>query len=858
MNKNINKSKLYMIICICVLCISVLGSTVAYYRKVLFNMNASTITYGLDYYINYAKGQDITSAELGLVENYTSGASSDIELWKKDNTYNIYGHIYLDVNQMGTNLSNTSALKYTIVNNGHIMSSGTLKGSSSGKSVLALANIPLQTTKQLYTVYIWLDSNENPDASIEGETLSLTVRCEATMKPIDASVNLLNHINNLYIANYDSSKDISFADGTGMNYYAPSVSLMNDGLDSTGNMTNDPYVGNIRYYGSTPDNYIYFNCSDYSNQSASTCEKWRIIGIVDGKVKIIKEESIGNLAWDHDKNQGAITNTYSSNWETSSLQIMLNSSYYNGDTSGTITYYNSSWSSANLDMSTIGLKNDITREMISESIWYLGGYSSADIYSNQMYKYERTNSVGTTIYSGNPFTITAKAGLMYASDYGYATDLSKCKNNLSSYSNCANYYGNNWLYNNVSQWTVTARSDFSSSICVLNGSSIDCMYGVANSFSVRPVLYLEPKLAIAGGEGTSDNPYQIYVEPEPLTLLKHITNLYTTGNPSLITQSTSNDSYYYSYQDETNTWGLMNDGLKVAETSGTGATTITDTATLTSGKEGNIRYFGPNNKVNNYIYFNCETYPDTNCEVWRIIGIVDGKVKIIREESIGNLAWDHDKNQGATTNTYSNNWETSSLQLFLNGLYYNRNTTEKYTYLSGSNGTTETELNLVTIGIKNNTRSMISESIWYLGGKQMTNASGFFPKEMYSHERTNIIGTTIVNGNAYTINANIGIMYPSDYGYGTNLTNCNKNLYEYSSCKMNNWLSNSPSQWLITPYPFYKSYSWYIAPSGSVGSSDDVSQPNWGVRPVLYLEQSLLLSEVGDGSSGNPYRLQVS
>ena len=31
-------------------------------------------------------------------------------------------------------------------------------------------------------------------------------------------------------------------------------------------------AGNIRYYGASPNNYIYFNCSDYSNQSSSTCE----------------------------------------------------------------------------------------------------------------------------------------------------------------------------------------------------------------------------------------------------------------------------------------------------------------------------------------------------------------------------------------------------------------------------------------------------------------------------------------------------------------------------------------------------------------------------------------------------------
>ncbi len=67
------------------------------------------------------------------------------------------------------------------------------------------------------------------------------------------------------------------------------------------------------------NNYIYFNCNNYSNPSSSTCEIWRIIGVFDGKLKIIRNSTIGELAWD---SNGIAA------WSTSTLQKILNENYY--------------------------------------------------------------------------------------------------------------------------------------------------------------------------------------------------------------------------------------------------------------------------------------------------------------------------------------------------------------------------------------------------------------------------------------------------------------------------------------------------------------------------------------------------
>lgn len=178
-----NKSKIFMIVSVCILCISVIGATFAYYVQTLFTVETTTITHGLDYYINYTKGNNITDGVLNPTNSYVNGLSSDIELWKTDNTYDIYGHIYIDINTMSDALSDSSGVKYAIVNNNSVIAEGTV-AKNTDNAVLLKSNIPLEISKQLYTVYIWLDENADLDTELTDQELSLSVRCEATMKTI--------------------------------------------------------------------------------------------------------------------------------------------------------------------------------------------------------------------------------------------------------------------------------------------------------------------------------------------------------------------------------------------------------------------------------------------------------------------------------------------------------------------------------------------------------------------------------------------------------------------------------------------------------------------------------------------------
>lgn len=347
---------------------------------------------------------------------------------------------------------------------------------------------------------------------------------------IKKTVTAAQMITNLY-----NNSDKTAVTNNSITYnYATSVNLMND---RKGSMSTGIDSGNIRYYGASPNNYIYFNCSDYSNQSSRTCEIWRIIGVFDGKIKLIRNESIGDMTYDNDeedtylksissysdsnkvvkklsnneKNKrksvkfivsggpGKIDAQGENDYSTSSLQKILNNYYYNSKNySG-----NSSYTFTN-----IGIKNDVTRNIISSNNYYLGGIQYEVNYNvNKIYQEERS----TEVYDGNATTWTGKLAIPYPSDYGYAVDLNKCSKSLNLY-NDAVCISNNWMSSiSTSEiWLLNPRTDTSnqSSSIVSNKISFS---PVDDKKAIFPTLYLDSKLTIKSGSGTSSSPYQLSV-----------------------------------------------------------------------------------------------------------------------------------------------------------------------------------------------------------------------------------------------------------------------------------------------------------------------------------------------------------
>ena len=236
-------------------------------------------------------------------------------------------------------------------------------------------------------------------------------------------------------------------------------------------------------------------------------------------VKIIRDESIGEYSWDNKPyGTGSSTSQYGSNdWSDSLLQIVLNEGAYWNRTSGTCPD-GSNGATTNCDFSSTGLTNN-AKSMIETVTWKLGGSSTYnDVTASMFYERER----GTEVYTGRPTEWVGKVGLMYPSDYGYATsggsttDRATCLatelyNWMSStgFSDC---YNNDWLYNGSLQWTLTPSSSYSTDVFgVNNNGNLFVNYATDGVYGARPSVYLKSNISISGGTGTSTDPYTLSV-----------------------------------------------------------------------------------------------------------------------------------------------------------------------------------------------------------------------------------------------------------------------------------------------------------------------------------------------------------
>lgn len=281
-------------------------------------------------------------------------------------------------------------------------------------------------------------------------------------------------------------------------------------------------------------------------------------------------------------------------------------------------------------------------------------------------------------------------------------------------------------------------------------------------------------------------------------------------------------------------------------------------SSLTNGAGDNsYRFAGAN--PNNYVCFgnNAETCSTDN--LYRIIGVIDGKVKLILSDGATTDMLGTDggyvtpySESGWTSSNYKGNGDLSKIGT------YHWNTSGKNIWSSSTTNTTNLNTNYIkNIGTK--WKAMIDDTIWYVGGMVLDNGINTNVKTAYSYE----IGA---NKDASTaVTTKIGMMYLSEYYYGATPyywtfpgNNTNKNDYRKSI--NDNWMHIGLSEWTISRDSLYTNLTFSVSSSGNIGH-DFVSSGVGGdigevIRPVFCLKSSVQYSS-GTGTSTDPIRIKL-
>ena len=499
--KNIKEimSKRYIQIGILIVLISLVGlaSTYAWFTwKSSSNTNV-TLSIGNLADVTFTSGPDINISNLAPVYNYTDGVSTTFVMKNNSTTNNLNYEIKLDVTSISNELKSES-FKYTLLKDNKVLQTGNFKDAVNGKTLILNTGLLAKGSTSNYKLYFWIDGNIENGSSMMNKSLVGMIDIEEKT----------TYINNLY---NNSTKTPVVNNSITYQY------------DTTNNLMQDT-AGNIRYYGASPNNYVYFNCDSYPS---TNCELWRIIGVFDGKIKLMRNSTIGEYSWD--TSASAVNSGYGVNeWSQADLMKLLNPGHESESVGGSLYYnsksgtcYNSEKdATTSCNFTSIGIKNATTRNMIANTTWNLGGWDTSDIFSNVMYEKER----GTTVIS-NPSdgitrttTWTGKIALAYPSDYGYATDLSKCSQTLYNYGSSTDSYAcrsNDWMYPIITNsgsyygWLLVSYSSIVNCAFLVHSAGAVFNFGGYDAGGIAPVLYLGSDQDIVSGDGSQSNPYKL-------------------------------------------------------------------------------------------------------------------------------------------------------------------------------------------------------------------------------------------------------------------------------------------------------------------------------------------------------------
>ena len=251
-----------------------------------------------------------------------------------------------------------------------------------------------------------------------------------------------------------------------------------------------------------------FVCFGSSETPCPTDNLYRIIVVIDGKVKLIKYDYATSALLGTDGDYYGSNDPY------------MDDTYYKGSLTSIDTYYwknatvTNTWSESNLNK--INLNTNFINNIgstwankITTTTWKVGG----NTYDNIVMSIPSVAYQNEIVAPAKNTTYDAKIGLMYASDYGFAASPSAWTTALNNYdgndANGTSITTINWMYMGYYDWMISRNSDYSSIAFIVTNDGNLNGNRVSNNVGVRPSFNLSSSITYVSGSGSMSNPIRV-------------------------------------------------------------------------------------------------------------------------------------------------------------------------------------------------------------------------------------------------------------------------------------------------------------------------------------------------------------
>ena len=264
--------------------------------------------------------------------------------------------------------------------------------------------------------------------------------------------------------------------------------------------------------------------------------------------------------------------------------------------------------------------------------------------------------------------------------------------------------------------------------------------------------------------------------------------------------------------------------------------------------DNSYRYAGAPEQVNNFVCFGSTTKPCPTDNLYRIIGVFEDKVKLIKYDYATStlLGTDGDYSGSDTPDTNYYKGSLSSIDTY----YWNT--------VTGNNTWSESNLNKINLNTNfiNNIGSTwankIATTTWKVGGNTFDNIGSSVPSIAYQNE-------IVAPAENTTYDAKIGLMYVSDYGFAASPSTWTKILFDNIDFDPKgipispiNWMDMGHGDWTISRISDSSDDVFIVYKDGLVSRTSVNDSP--GVRPSFNLSSSTTYVS-GSGTMSNPIRV---